>query len=275
MISAIIVNHDGEGHLGRCLKSLGSPGTGLEVLLVDNASQDGSVELVQRDFPHVRVLAQERNLGFSAANNLAADFAEGEALLLLNADARLEEGALARLREVLDNDPRLGLVAPVLRYPEGGRQFSWSPARGVVGELLQRLRNPFEASAWAHGRAARLVAGVAGRSWFTAACALVRAEAFRGVGGFDPRFFMYFEDVDLCIRLERSGWRLTQSPEAVVSHAGGLDRGAVDDDLYRPSQLLFYRLHRPRWEAQLVERRLRRRFGDRTVDRWLLGGGDA
>ncbi|MFV2072443.1 MAG: glycosyltransferase family 2 protein [Thermoanaerobaculales bacterium] len=271
----IIVNRDGEECLGRCLQSLGPPDAGLEVLLVDNASQDGSVGFVRREFPHVRVLAQERNIGFAAANNLAADSAEGEALLLLNADAWLEDGALAGLREVLDRDSRLGLAAPVLRYPDGGRQFSWSPARGVVGEFLQKLRNPFEASAWAHGRAARLVAGLVGRSWFTAACALVRAEAFRGVGGFDPRFFMYFEDVDLCIRLECAGWRLAQSPEAVANHAGGLARGAVDDDLYRPSQLLFYRLHRPRWEAQLVERRLRRRFGDRTVDLWASGGGGA
>jgi len=274
VISVIIVNHDGEAHLGRCLESLGPPEPELEVLLVDNASQDGSVELAHRDFSHVRVLAQEHNLGFAAANNLGADSAEGEALLLLNADAWLEKGALARLREALDSDPRLGLVAPRLRYPEGGHQFSWSPARGVLGEFLQRLRNPFEAWAWAHGRPARLVAQVAGRAWFTAACVLVRAEAFRGVGGFDPRFFMYFEDVDLCLRLERAGWRLSQAPGAVVSHAGGLARSRVEEDLYRPSQLLHYRLHRPRWEARFIERRLRRRSGDANVDRWLGGGGE-
>ena len=274
MISVIIVNHDGEAHLGRCLESLGPPDPGLEVLLVDNASKDGSVGLARREFPHVKILAKEHNLGFAAANNLAAGSAKGEALLLLNADAWLEAGALARLHEVLDSDPRLGLVVPVLRYPEGGRQFSWSPARGVLGEIFQRLRNPFETWAWAHGRGARLVARVAGPTWFTAACVLVRAEAFRGVGGFDPRFFMYFEDVDLCIRLERAGWRLAQVPEAVVSHAGGLGRGAVDENLYRPSQLLYYRLHRSRREAQFVERRLRRRFGDATVGRWLGGGGE-
>jgi GT2 family glycosyltransferase len=98
---------------------------------------------------------------------------------------------------------------------------------------------------------------------------LVRAEAFRAVGGFDEGFFMYFEDVDLCLRLEAAGWQLAQEPSAVAQHAGGVTSRREVDGLYRPSQLRYYRLHRPAWEARLVERRLRRRFGDGAVERWL------
>ena len=270
MISVIIINHDGEAHLGRCLESL--DGSGAEVLLVDNASRDESLLLVRERFPDVRIFPQEKNLGFAAANNLAAAKASGEALLLLNADAWLDGGALDLLAEKLRAHPDVGLVAPLLRYPDGQRQFSWAPARGVVGEALQKVRNPFESQAWAHGSIARWLARVVGPPWYTAACVLVRAEAFRVVGGFDRAFFMYFEDVDLCLRLEAAGWRLAQESRAVVCHAGGVVGRSDVDDLYKPSQLRYYRLHRPQWESRLVERRLRRRYGEAAVDRWLTVG---
>jgi GT2 family glycosyltransferase len=269
MISVIIANHNGEEYLDRCLGSLGRPGRGLEVILVDNASSDGSLDLVASRFPEVRILPQGSNLGFAAANNIGADAALGDALLLLNADAWLEPGALDLLADRLESDHRAGLVAPRLRYPDGRRQFSWSPARGVLGEVLQRLRNGFEARAWVHGTLARGIGRFAGRSWYTAACVLIRARAFQQVGGFDTRFFMYFEDVDLCVRLEEAGWRLAQEPRAVVTHVGGFRRNTAVDDLYRPSQLRYYRVHRPAWEARLVELHLRRRFGDAEVETWL------
>lgn len=272
MISAVVVNHNGGVGLRRCLESLGPPRAGLEVLLVDNASSDGSPALVREAFPWVRVLAQAANLGFGAANNLASSSAAGESLLLLNADAWLEPGALGRLADRLESDDRLALVAPRLLYPDGRRQFSWSPERGVLGEALQQLRNPHEARAWVHGPAARLASRIAGPPWYTAACVLLRATAFREVGGFDERFFMYFEDVDLCLRLRAAGWRLADEPAAVARHAGGFARHPQIDELYRPSQLRYYALHRPRWEQCLIARRLRRRFGDRAVDAWLVSG---
>ena len=275
MISVIIANHNGEEYLDRCLGSLGRPGPRLEVILVDNASNDGSLDLVASRFPGVRTLPQENNLGFAAANNLGAKAAQGDALLLLNADAWLEPDSLELLADRLESDHRAGLVAPRLRYPDGRRQFSWSPARGVLGEVLQRLRNGFEARAWVHGTVARGIGRLTGRSWYPAACVLIRARAFQQVAGFDTSFFMYFEDVDLCVRLEEAGWRLVQESRAVVTHVGGFRRNTTIDDLYRPSQLRYYRVHRPAWEARLVERRLRRRFGDADVERWLgLGGGE-
>jgi GT2 family glycosyltransferase len=269
VITAVVVNFNGGERLRQCLASLGAPRPDLEVVLVDNGSSDGSLAMVREEFPYVRVLAQTANLGFGAANNLAAATTSGEALLLLNADAWLEPDALTILARRLAADDRLALVAPRLVYPDGRRQFSWSPERGVLGEAMQRLRNPHEGSAWAHGRLALALARLAGRPWFTAACVLVRTAAFRGVGGFDEGFFMYFEDVDLCVRLRAAGWRLAEEPAAVARHAGGFARHPEVDELYRPSQLRYYALHRPRWEQRLIGQRLRRRFGDRAVDDWL------
>lgn len=267
MISAIVVGHNGGELLERCLGSLAGSGPEVETIVVDNASTDGSCELVERRFPGAALLRQSSNLGFGRAVNLAAERARGEALLLLNQDAWLEAGALERLSTRLD-DRKTGLVAPRLQYPDGSPQFSWSPARSVAGEALQRFFNGRERSPWVHGASAKILARLAGPPWYTAACLLLRTEAFRAVGGFDERFFLYFEDVDLCRRLESAGWRLVQETRAVVTHAGGLRRGSVPDELYRPSQLLFYHLHRPRWELRLLERRLRCRFGDEAVERW-------
>ena len=272
MISVIIVSYDNETHLSKCLGSL--EGSGAEVLLVDNASRDESLAMVRERFPEVVVLPQKENLGFASANNLAAKQAKGEALLLLNADAWLDPGALGLLTAHLDGRPEVGLVSPELRFPDGRRQFSWSPARGIVGEAFQKARNSFESRGWAHGNLARAVGRLAGRYWYTAACVLIRTDAWRSVGGFDEGFFMYFEDVDLCIRLEAAGWRLTQESRAVAWHIGGVAERGRAEEIYRPSQLRYYRLHRPAWEARLVERRLRRRFGEAAVDRWLdtVGG---
>jgi len=231
------------------------------------------VVMVGELFPRVRVLEPGANLGFGAANNLAAEEARGESLLLINADAWIEGGALDLLHKHLQRDERLALVAPTLRYPDGRPQFAWSPERGVLGEAIQRLRNRFEERPWSHGAAARAVGRLAGRLWFTAACVLVRTEAFRAVKGFDEGFFLYFEDVDLCVRLEKAGWRLAQEPDAVAHHAGGFSRHPQVDEVYRPSQLRYYSLHRPAWEFRLVERRLRRRYGDTAVDGWLRHGG--
>jgi len=273
MISAIIVNHNGEEDLRRCLESLLGQGPEIEILLVDNASSDGSLSMIREVFPGVKVLEQDRNLGFGAANNLAAKEARGETLLLLNADAWLETGSLQRLHDRMQREDRLALVAPTLLYPDGRQQFVWSPGRGVAGEALQQVRNRFEGRSWAHGAALRAVSRLVGRLWYTAACVLVRTDAFHAVGGFDTRFFMYFEDVDLCVRLEDAGWRLAQEPAAVVRHSGGFTRHPHVDDVYRPSQLRYYALHRPPWEARLVERRLRRRYGDEAVDGWLRQDG--
>jgi hypothetical protein len=271
MISVIVANHNGAAHLERCLSSLRGQHQDLEVLLVDNASTDRSIEIVRSEFPEVRVLELDRNIGFGAANNRAAGEAHGQALLLLNADAWLEHGAATALEQKLLRDPRTALVAPTLTYPDGGRQFVWSPARGVLGEALQKLRNPFERSAIVHGSMARAVARLAGRLWYTAACVLVRSHAYRHIGGFDERYFMYFEDVDLCLRLEAAGWRLAREPRALVRHRGGLaGRGEVGA-VYRRSQLQFYDAHRPRWERAVIAQRLARRYGSEEVERWRRG----
>ncbi len=262
MISVLVVSHNARDHLRECLERLAAQEDDYgEIVVVDNASSDGSAAMVRDRFPHCRLLALADNVGFGAANNRAAEAADGDRLLLLNSDAWLEDGALPRLEAALAADDRLALAAPDLRYPDGRPQFAWAPETGVAGEALQMLRNRFESRDWAHQTPPRWLRRALGPAWFSAACVLLRRAAFEAVGGFDERFFMYFEDVDLSRRLRLAGWRLARVEGAVAYHVKGgsrrSDRGEID---YRRSQLAYYRKHRPPWENRLLRRRLRRKF---------------
>lgn len=276
-VSVLVVNYNAGPHLGHCLERLcevakewPAPDAGLEIVVVDNASTDGSLEAVRKledPAPAVRLIASARNLGFGAACNLAARETAGRYLLLLNPDAWTDAASLRRLVDALDADARLGVVAPSLHYPEGSPQFVWAPPVGIVGEAIQRFRNRFEGRAWNHGLLPRLLRPLLGQGWFSAACLLVRRSAFEEVGGFDENFFLYFEDADLCLRLAKD-WRQRQVKGARAWHLRGVTTGRPGNRLlsaeverfYRASQLRYYDRYRPRWERSYLRRRLRLKF---------------
>lgn len=262
MLTILIVNHNTRRHLEHALEHLATlAATWDEVIVVDNASSDGSQDLVRQRFPFVHLLEFSDNLGFGVANNRGVEAASGDKILLLNSDAWLAEGALPHLAATLDSNPRLGAVTPTLFYPDGRPQFAWAPETGVFGEALQKLRNGFEASPWVHRPPPRWLAPLVGPAWLTAACLLVRKAAFEAVGGFDENFFLYFEDVDLCRRLRQAGWRLEVAMEAQAFHVkGGSDLAERAELEYRRSQLAYYRLHRPGWENRFLRFKLHRKF---------------
>ena len=307
-VSALVVNHNAGDWLRLCLESIqaiaeawrrddpAKPGSlaGLEAIVVDNASSDGSTATV-REFEAagspalaVRLVEAGRNVGFGAACNLAAAKSAGRHLLLLNPDAWIDEESLRRLVEAQESDERLAVAAPCLSYPDGSPQFVWAPAVGVLGEAIQRFRNRFEQAGWNHGLLPRLLKPCVGAGWYTAACLLVRRSAFEEVGGFDEGFFLYFEDADLCLRLRRAGFRLRDVAGARAWHMRGAVTGTdrerrltpAAERFYRASQVRYYELHRPRWERAVLRRRLRRNFRrvededqKRALQR-LLEGGD-
>jgi len=280
MISIVIVNHDGREHLRHCLRSLDPrPQVVGEVIVVDNASSDGSAAMVAEDFAAVRLLALDENAGFGAANNRGAELVPGDDLLLLNSDAWLGDGAPEALAAKLAERPRVAAVVPDLHYPDGRRQFAWAPETGVLGEAVQKLRNRFESQPWVHRLPPRWLRPLLGPGWLSAACVLLRRRAFDQVGGFDENIFMYFEDVDLSRRLRQAGWRLAVVEDAVAYHVKGGSRPSRRGEVeYRRAQLYYYKKHRPRWEVRYLRRRLRRKFGrieDADLRRELLGLLDA
>ena len=262
MISVLIVSYEAREVLPRCLASVSDlVDRGHEVWVVDNASSDGSADLVRADFPSCHLLVMEENVGFGAANNRAAREARGDALLLLNPDAWLTGGCASELEGVLDRQEEVGLVAPTILYPEGRPQFNWAPRSGVVGEAIQTLRNRFESRSWAHRPFARTLRALGNRGWFSGSCCMIRRRAFEEIGGFDERYFLYFEDVDLCARLDAASWGLRECPAAVAHHERGALSGAdTDKVLYRRSQFTYYRRNRPRWENRFLLSKQKRSF---------------
>ncbi|MGC1165688.1 MAG: glycosyltransferase family 2 protein, partial [Solirubrobacterales bacterium] len=205
--------------LPRCLDSLTDQGVEVELMVIDNGSDDGSVELLERrGVPH---LALPENAGFAAAVNLASARTRAEAVLALNADTVLEPGCLALLLDALEADPRLGGVQPRLLQLEGDAGAPLDPATARLYSAGQALT--------ADGRAIELgageeqpprlpdtheVFGVCG-----AAC-LLRRQLFAELGGYDESYFAFYEDVDLNVRARIAGWRFAYVPEAVVWHLG-------------------------------------------------------
>ena len=253
-VSVIIVSYNVRDLLAECLASVraelarwGQPG---EILVIDNASTDGSAELPVLDEPDVRTIRNAANVGFARAVNQALALARGESVLLLNPDARLLPGSLPRLVEYLAAHPEVAVVGPRLLNADGSIQSSRRRFPTLLTGFIEstRLERYFARSR--HMRRYYAADLPDDRpvevDWLVGACLLIRRAAIESVGGLDERFFMYFEEVDWCLRLRRAGWRIVSNPAAQVIHHDG--RSAVQDLARRQihfdtSKRAYYRKH--------------------------------
>lgn len=217
-VSAIVVSYNTRDLLRRCLESLSEAD---EVIVVDNDSTDGSADIVQADFPSVKLIRNSRNLGFGAANNQGIAAMTGELAFLLNSDARARPGAVALLRSTLYADPGLVAVGGKLVSPDGTLQNSSANALTLWAlfceqTLLERLF-PGSVNLSPYWNTSRLAerTGPQETAQVMGACLM-----FRPVERFDERFFMYCEDTELCRRLSRHG-KIAYVPEAVFEHELG------------------------------------------------------
>ena len=223
-LSVAVVSFNTRDLLRACLSALtarqGDGEATLEITVADNGSTDGSAAMVRAEFPEVRVLETGENLGFGRANNLALQDARGRAVCLANSDAEVLPGALARAQAYLDAHPEAGLVGGQLLWPDGRAQTSWGEdptLRGVWQEqtfwgALRAKTARGEPSLPHPPDVPRDVPQISG------AFMLIRKEAWRQIGGFDPAYFMYNEDVDLNVRLRRAGWRIVFLPDVRITH---------------------------------------------------------
>jgi N-acetylglucosaminyl-diphospho-decaprenol L-rhamnosyltransferase len=207
--------------LARCLEALAADPSPHRVIVVDNASGDGTPDLVRARAPEARLIVNESNRGFAAAVNQAARMAGGRHLLLLNPDARPLPGCLSRLAAELDAHAEIALAGPQLLDPDGALQPSAWPAPGLLSlaydalllhNLMPRSRLRLVS---APGRDPVDVECLSG------ACLLVRRSAFEALGGLDERFFIYYEDTDLAVRARAAGHRVRLVPAAQAVHLVG------------------------------------------------------
>jgi N-acetylglucosaminyl-diphospho-decaprenol L-rhamnosyltransferase len=284
-VACVVVTYDALPWIEPCLESV----RGVDAVVVDHGSTDGTLELVEERFPEVRLVRQE-NRGLAAGWNRGIGETDGRYVLILNADAWLVEDALARLVAHADERPDAAVVAPRLLNPDGSLQRSvrgfptvWRLATEYL--FLRKLAprsaalNGFYAGGFDHDepREAEFVMG---------ACLLVRRDAIDRVGPLDERFFLFSEETDWCYRFRQAGWRVLFFPGAECIHVGGASHGGR---LFRENvrgHLLFLDKHHGRVEAERARRLLRgalvargalfrgeRGAMYRDVARWL-GSGD-
>ena len=227
-VSAVVVSYNSASYLPDCLRSLRAEGVA-DIVVVDNSSSDGSAEAAREADAEVHVLQTGANLGFGTGANRGVAVARGEYVLVMNPDTVVEPGTVKALSEALDRDPGLAVVGPRLEnvdgslYPSVRRFPDLTVAFGHAFLGLVWPANPFTRRYrmldWDHDQQAADV------DWVGGACFIVRRSAFDLIGGFDEGYFMYVEDVDLCWRLGRAGWRIGYEPAGRVVHAlGGSSR---------------------------------------------------
>ncbi|MCB2200606.1 glycosyltransferase family 2 protein [bacterium] len=220
-VSVIIVNWNGGELLNRCVQSVLEcrERTSLEVLVVDNASQDGSARRVEKDFPDVHVIHNNENKGFAAANNQAIDLSKGRFVLLLNPDSTIPNDNLEIALRIMGEQPRTGCLGCKLVNEDGSLQTSCHNYPTPTRVWAARLGiNRFLPS---HFHLARLDISYDSPlkvEYVKGAYMFFRKEALNAIGGMDEQFFMYSEEADICRRLWNAGWEVLYDPSTTVTH---------------------------------------------------------
>ena len=241
-LTIIIVNYNTADMLVRCLHSISSQsGNNPEVIVVDNASQDSSLELTKAIFPWVKVIANKRNLGFARANNQALGISNSKYIYFLNPDTEVKYGAFDAIIEFMESNPEVGLAGTRILNPDGSSQSSverrYPGQRHSKGELF----------------------GLKGDiAWVLGASMIARRFVLRNIGGFDERFFIYGEDLDLCLSVRKSGWTIAFISNAVVVHWGGAsERDTLPVEVWKKkfdAEFLFYEKHYSKETIRAIRR---------------------
>ncbi|MBS3936161.1 MAG: glycosyltransferase family 2 protein [Sulfuritalea sp.] len=254
-LTVVLVNYNTGHLLPRMFSALerAAAGVEMECILVDNASRDGSVDLLRREYAHHRLLANAANIGFARANNQALPAARGKYVLLLNTDAFVEPGTLKETLAFMDSRADCGILGVRLSGRDGSLQPScrYFPTplnvfltKTGLGRFFPWVRMADDLR-WDH-------ASIRACDWVPGCYFLIRREVIEQVGLLDPRFFLYFEEVDYCRRAKQAGWKVVFYPHTTVVHLGG-ESARSDSDLTRDgqqisalqieSEILYFRKH--------------------------------
>jgi GT2 family glycosyltransferase len=215
-VSVVVLNYDGRAFLDACLSSvfqISYPRSSYEVILVDNASTDGSVEYVQSNFPLIRILALDKNYGFTEGNNKGAELARGDLIVFLNNDTVVDKNWLNELTRVALSDSKIGICGSKIMSMKDRNVTQYNGRHlhvlgGVIPSASYTYKNEL-------GKEFHAVGSVQGSSF------LVRKDVFKSLGGFDKDYFLYSDEVDICYRAWISGYYVAYAPNSIVYHYGG------------------------------------------------------
>lgn len=226
-LSVVVPTHDTRDLTLACLRALDASGVpDLQVIVVDDASHDGTGEAIAAAHPGVEVVRCDPGAGFTRAANLGLARARGEILLLLNSDTEVEPGAFVPLLEAFHRDPRLGAAGAVLHYPDGSPQWSGGAEPGLLWLFGLTSGLPALLGRLPRYRRVKPVGAAPGEvGWVTGAALAMRRSAWEETGPLDEGYRFYVQDLDLCVRLRRAGWKIELVPGFRVLHHHGATIG--------------------------------------------------
>jgi GT2 family glycosyltransferase len=252
VLSIIIVTWNGKKYAEECLHSLVTRPLGVptEIIVVDNASSDGTPEAIRAQFPQVHLIENDKNLGFAKANNIGLAASRGEYVCLVNSDVVIPPACMERMVAYMDANPTIGVLGPKMLSPDGGIGYSVMRLPTVWNTLCCALglHAVFPKSGWFGGF---MMSGYPYNSiddvevltgWFW----MVPRKALDQVGGLDEQFFMYGEDIDWCYRFLKAGWRVVFYPDAEALHYGAASSAKAPTRFYiemRRANLQYFRKH--------------------------------
>jgi len=283
ILSVIVISWNVKKLLHRALASIYASwgeSPGLEVIVVDNASSDTSVAMVQEDFPQAYLIINQTNLGYPAGCNQGLAVASGQYLLILNPDTEIIKDALATLVQYMDLHPQVGMVGPMLIYPDGMHQSSrrrfptlpilflestwlekFTPLKHIKNYYLQDIPDTITQEV----------------DWVTGAAMLVRRGVWLQIGGLDEGFFMYSEELDWCKRIKNEGWNIMYVPQATIIHHEGKssEQVAAERHIYfQSSKIRYTRIYHGNVAAILLYHWLRWQYFYQILlesIKWTLG----
>jgi len=260
-ISVIIVSFNVKDHLIRCLESLErEENRGLvDIIVVDNASWDGTLKILEgflSDSVKTKAISNKENVGFARACNQGAKINGGEYLLFLNPDTVVPAGTLGALAEYMDRNQDVSIIGPRITYPDGSLQMSCGTRLSLKNSLFESFR------LWVFSR--RLFGGSHYRSWdhdstrdvdwISGGCMMIKKEIFFELGGFDENYFLYTEDMDLCLRARLKGYRVVYWPKVYATHheaqSSKVVRTYALTSRYR-SRLYYFKKHHGNFMSQV------------------------
>lgn len=246
LLSIVIVNFETPDYTLECVRSIykNSPQCTFEVIVIDNGSEDGSLEAIRREAPEVVCIETGANVGFSQANNLGINNARGSYILLLNSDTKILDNSIDKMLEYLMANPNVGAMGPRQLHGNGKLQLSWGSFPTLISEAFRKVLhyrlslNDLKIRDYLEEK----YAGSTNVDWVSGSCFMARKESLVEAGLLDGRFFMYFEDIDLCRRIKDAGWKIHYNSDITLIHYGGVSakknmlRVLVE---YRRSQIYF------------------------------------
>jgi N-acetylglucosaminyl-diphospho-decaprenol L-rhamnosyltransferase len=258
-VSILVVSWNTCALLRECLASIYETRVdeNIQVIVLDNASSDGSAEMVEQEFPETRLIRSQENLGFARGNNQAATQASGEYLLLLNSDARLQPGALEELLSFAQQHPQASVVGACLINPDGSFQFSYADFPTLWREflILSTLGRKIFGQHYPSHKAEK-AEGPRRVDYVNGACLLINRGVYQQAGGLPSEYFMYAEEVDFCLTVKQNGGQVWYHPGVQVVHHGGASsqnrKTAREGDMYQ-SRVRLMRKYRGNLAAWLLK----------------------